>query len=217
LDDRDCTLITSGMGLKRASQASRALIEATSPQFLVSVGVAGAVNADLEIGEGVACRKTCQLEEGVPGPIESLALLSNAAWQAAAGALQARRSNLYSGTAITTHGSQFFPRQPEDMPNPVLEMETVGIAQVAAEKGVPLLSLRAISDGPRSPIPFDLEKVLDDEYNLRVGEILKMVIRHPRLLLQSIRMGQNTRLAADNAACAMVAALSQLETLQLQR
>jgi len=47
------------------------------------------------------------------------------------------------------------------MENPVLEMETTGIMSAAAEKSIPVLSLRAISDGPRAPIPFDLETMMD--------------------------------------------------------
>ena len=58
-------------------------------------------------------------------------------------------------------------------------METTGIAQVAAEKGMPLLSLRAVSDGTRSPIPFDLEAMMDEEDNLRIGKMIKMALRQP--------------------------------------
>ena len=87
--DRDCWLLTSGMGIRRAAQATRALIEAASPQLLVSVGIAGAVNADLEIGDVVASTNNCVLDkEGLPGPFQPLARLSEAAWQAAELALQ---------------------------------------------------------------------------------------------------------------------------------
>ncbi len=209
LADRDCWLLTSGMGLKQAAQAARTLIDAADPQLLVSVGVAGAVNADLEIGDVVASGHACLLEQGLPGPFQPLALLSDAAWQAAVQALQARRASPYHGTAITTRGSQFIQHQPEQMINPILEMETTGIAQVAVEGGVPLLSLRAVSDGPRAPIPFNLEALLDEQYNLRTGEIIKTILRHPQMLLQFRQMGRNTRKAAENAAIALVAALSQ--------
>jgi adenosylhomocysteine nucleosidase len=209
LSDRDCWLLTSGMGIARAAQATRALIDAANPQMLVSIGIAGAVDADLEIGDVVASRTTCLLEKGLPGPFLPLASLSEAAWGAAVQALQPRGARLYHGTAVTTHGSQFVDHQPEQMPNPVLEMETVGIAQVAAERGIPLLSLRAISDGPRAPIPFNLDAVMDEEYNLRMREIIKAVLSHPQMLLQFRRMGRNTRKAAENAAMALIAALSQ--------
>jgi adenosylhomocysteine nucleosidase len=95
------------------------------------------------------------------------------------------------------------------MHNPVLEKETAGIAQVAAEAGIPLLSIRSISDGPQAPIPFDLEEILNEEYNYRIGEMLLMVLRNPRILLQARQMLRNSRTAADHAARALVAALSQ--------
>ena len=206
---RDCWLLTSGMGIKRAAQAAQVLSKTTSPQLLISVGVAGAVNDDLEIGDVVNARSNFLLEKSNLGPFQPLALLSGSAGQAVAQALQPRRARFLSGTAITTGGSQFVQSQPGELENPVLEMETAGIAQVSAEKGIPLLSLRAISDGPRTPIPFDLDKMLDEENNLHIDRVFKMILGHPQLLMRLLRLGRNTRQAADNAAIALIAALIQ--------
>jgi adenosylhomocysteine nucleosidase len=209
ISDRECWLPTSGMGIRRAAQATRILIDAASPQLLVSVGIAGAVNAVLEIGDVVASRDTCLLEEGIPGPFRPLARLSEAAWQAAKKALQPGGAGLYPGTAVTTHGAQPVQQSPEQMENPILEMETAGIMSVAEVKCIPVLSLRAISDGPRAPIPFNLEQMMDEQDNLRTGAIIQTILGHPRILPQLMRMGRNARLAADNAALALFAALSQ--------
>jgi len=208
LFDRNCLLVQSGMGIRRAMDATHALLAATSPQFLVSFGVAGAVKDDLQVGDVVFASHTCLLEKGIPSQFQRLALFSDAARQAAAQALQVRGARLVSGTAITTRGSQAVQLQPERMAYPVLEMETAGIARVAAEEGIPLLALRAVSDGPRVPIPFDLEAVTDEDSNLQIGKLIKTVLRHPRIILQSIRLNQNVERAAKNAAIALVAALS---------
>ena len=198
------------MGLRRAALAARALIDAAGPQLLVSLGVAGAVDADLEIGDVVAARNTCLLDKhGLPGPFQPLAVLSETAWQAARLALQPGGAGLYYGTAVTTHASQFIRQRPQQLTNPVLEMETAAIAAVAAGQGLPLLSLRAISDGLRAPIPFNLERMLDGQDNLRTVEILKTILRHPGILPQLLRMGRNTRQAAANAALALLAILTQ--------
>jgi adenosylhomocysteine nucleosidase len=209
LYSRDCQMVTSGMGLKRAAQAAHTLIDTIHPQLLFSVGVAGAVNADLEIGDVVAARDTCLLENGLAGEVQPLAALSEAAWQAAGQALQARRVRLFPGTAITTRGAQFVQRQAGELTNPILEMETVGIARAAAEQDIPLLSLRGISDGPRAPIPFDLERMMDDEYNLRIGKLIRTILGRSQILPKLLKMGGNTRQAAENAAIALIAALSQ--------
>ena len=47
LSSWDCLLIQSGIGLKCARDATRTLLTATNPQFLICFGIAGAVNDDL--------------------------------------------------------------------------------------------------------------------------------------------------------------------------
>ena len=207
--DRNCLLVISGLGLKHAMDATRTLLSVTSPHLLISFGIAGAINNDLHIGDVVVARKTCLLDKGAPGHFQSLASLSEAAWTAAAQVLQRDGARLVPGTAITTRGSQIVPQRLNKMAHPVLEMETFGIAQVAAEMGIPLVSIRSVSDGPLAPIPFDLQAILDEEYDLRVGKLLRMVLRHPQIIFQSLKMIRNSRKAADNAARALVAALSQ--------
>jgi nucleoside phosphorylase len=209
LMDRNCLLVTSGMGLKRAMEGTRALLAATSPHLLVSFGIAGAVNDDLRIGDVAVARNNCVLDMGRPGEFRPLASLSKEAWEAAAQVLQPYGARLVAGTAITTRGSQVVLEHLEEMAAPVLEMETAGIAQVAAEMGIPLVSIRSISDGPQAPIPVDLEGILDENYNFRIGKMLMMVLRKPRIILQSRQVVQNSRKAADHAARALVAALSQ--------
>jgi len=207
--DRNCLLVTSGMGIKRAMDATRTLLTGSSPHLLISFGIAGAVNDDLKIGDVVVPGNTCLLDKGLPGQLRSLASLSEAAWNAAAQVMQPEGARLVPGTAITTRSSQVVLPGMEGMPNPILEMETAGIAQVAAEAGVPLVSIRSISDGPQAPIPLDLEAVLDENDNLRIGRMLMIILRHPQIILQSRQMMQNSRKAADHAAKALFAALSQ--------
>jgi hypothetical protein len=88
-------------------------------------------------------------------------------------------------------------------------METTGIAKVAAEKGIPLVSIRSISDNPQAPIPIDLEAALDEDDNLLTSKLLMMIIRDPKIMFQSSRMVNNSRIAADNAALAVIAVLNE--------
>jgi adenosylhomocysteine nucleosidase len=209
LSDRNCLLVKSGIGLKRAIDATRALLAATRPQFLVSFGVAGAARDELQIGDVIVASHTCLLEKGIQSQLQRLAPLSDAAWHAATHVLERRGARLVSGTAVTTRMSQPAQLQPKEMAHPFLDMETAGIAQVAAEQGIALMALRAVSDGPRAPLPFDLEAMTDEDFNLDIGKIIKMVLRHPHLMLQSHRIVRNVEKAAENAAIALVAALGQ--------
>jgi nucleoside phosphorylase len=211
--NRNCVLITSGMGTKRAADATRILFEEASPLVLISFGIAGAVNADLKIGDVVASSKYCLLDKGTPGRFCPLASLSDAAREAVAKALQPDQARLFTGTAITTHGTQITLEETKEIPHPILEMETAGIAQIAANQGIPLLSIRSISDGPQAPIPIDLEAAMDENENLRIGKLFTMALRHPKIIFQFNRIMKNSRFAANHAALALVAVLNQLSPI----
>ncbi len=213
LMERDCLLVTAGMGVKRAVDTTRALLAATSPHLLVSFGIAGAVKDDLRIGDVVVAGNNWLLDTGQLGVSRPLASLSKAAWNAAAQVLEPDGAQLLAGTAITTRGAQASLQSLQEMAHPILEMETTGIGQVAAERAVPLVSVRSVSDGPQAPVPFDLSVILDEESNFRMSEMLRIVLRRPQILFQSRQIMQNSKIAADHAARAVIAMLSQPSTL----
>lgn len=203
-------LVTSGMGVRRASTAARNLVEMHSAQMLISFGIAGAVEADLQVGDVITAEAVCRLNQGIPEPLITLDSWPQAAREAAVQALSRRGARLLIGTAVTTGGSQIKDHLLEKMTRPILEMETAGIAQAAAEKGIPLLSLRAISDGPCAPIPFDLGQIMDENANPKAGRILSAIAHHPKVIFQTWQLIRNARNAADNAAIALIAALSRM-------
>jgi len=209
LGEWDCVLVTSGMGLVRALDGTRALLEGTKPQLLISFGIAGAIEVELHIGDVVISSKTALLENGRTAQAQALTNPSQPAWEAIRRTLEPMGASLTSGTAVTTRGSQVFLKGQSEIIHPILEMETAGIAQAAAAAGIPLLSIRSISDGPEAPIPFDLEKIMDEEYNLMPGKLIQAILRDPRILLKSRRMIRNSGRAAEHAALAVIAALSQ--------
>jgi adenosylhomocysteine nucleosidase len=213
INNRDCVLVTTGMGLSRATNATRALLEVINPDLLISFGIAGAVLVDLNIGDVVVSGRTCMLDNDHPGSSLPLASISLEARDAALQILQTFDARLVSGTAITTRGSQLVQKEWPGISNPILEMETVGIAQVAHEKKIPLLSIRSISDGPRSPIPFDLETVLDKNDDIAIGRLLKQVLHHPRILFQSGQMLRNSQIASTHSALALLSMLKQPSSL----
>ncbi len=205
---RSCILVTSGMGSRRAAVATRILVENFRPLAIVSFGIAGAVEADLDIGD-VVMPGSCYTWDGATfGELISLAVWPQAAVEMAAQSLRPGGQRVFEGTAVTTGGSQAGQEQIINIAHPVLEMETAGIAQVAAEYATPLYSLRAISDGPRAPIPLDLASVMDEDANLKVEKLVEAVIRRPGIIFQSRRMLRNTASAASCAAIALVAILN---------
>lgn len=212
LAGQTCLLVTSGMGVRRAGEAARNLIEKHAAQTLVSFGIAGAVEADLRIGDVIAVEAVCRLEQGIPGPRLPLAAWPETSREAASQALSKCGARLLPGTAVTTGGAQVINYRPGELMHPILEMETAAIAQAAIENGVPLFSLRAISDCPSESIPFNLGEIMDENANPRAGRLLMTIARNPRTVFQFGRFARNTRIAASSAAIALMAALSQLSS-----
>lgn len=204
---RDCRLVRSGIGLERAILAARALLADARPQLLISFGVGGGIEADLHVGDVVLGRESCQLDLFGVSQFRPLASLTNLAQEAVAQALQPRGTGLVWGTIVTTPGSQTLQPRAEIL-HPVLDMETAGVALVAEDMGIPLLALRALSDTPLEPIPFDIEAFTSGKAGTRLVRIAQTLLQHPGIIFQLIRLGQNTEKAAQNAALALVTALS---------
>jgi adenosylhomocysteine nucleosidase len=206
---RECILMETGVGMARAADGSRALLSLFRPALVVSFGIAGASREGLSVGDVVAARDVRRLEAGRTGPALPLPALSEAVFRAVAESLRSAGSRLSWGSIITTGGEQTFVADGSAMENPVLEMETAGIAHACSEAGVPLLALRAISDSVDQPLPFNLADYLDERHQLLIGKLLGAALRHPRLLPALLRLGRNAGLAAENAAAATIAALRE--------
>jgi nucleoside phosphorylase len=207
LSGRNCILVESGIGIKRAMYATSTLIATYRPGLIVSCGIAGAAEDDLRIGDVVAADKTFVLDEKGAGIHFSLHPLSDMARISAGRALEKLGARLVSGTVITTRMSNAEQSLPAGTIHPVFDMETTGIAHAASEHGIAVMGLRAVSDGPSAPLSFDIGKMTDEDYNLYISKAARMVIRNPRLLLGTFRILRNARTAATNAAAALAAAL----------
>jgi nucleoside phosphorylase len=205
----DCALVYCGIGLERARAAAASFISAMNPSRLVSFGISGGVEEDLQVAD-VVISSTVRL---LAGPALPLASLSAAELTAVLEAVSARGSKAFLGSIITTRGEAVRPGDVKEMSHPVLDMETYGIAQAAAERGIPLISLRGLSDSFNEPLPFDLAAMTDARGSFRTGRLLAQVLRHPGLLRRLSRLQENTRRAEENVTAAVAALLSSRAAL----
>jgi len=207
-----CAMIESGMGFVRAELATCTLLSSLRPRLVVSVGIAGAAEEGPRVGDVVVASAACLLESGVPGSREQLQMPPDAALAAARAALKARGAGLHVGTAVTTRGSQQIAGDHAELPCPVLEMETVGIAAACTSAGIGLLSVRGISDTPADPSPVPIDRLVDRNFNLRRGGLILAILKRPSLLPRLIRFGSQGEMAATNAAIATVAMMPFMDS-----
>ncbi len=208
--DENCILILSGIGGTRASRAAAALLEQERIRMLVSFGIAGAAESDLQIGDVVIAASSCTWDGSRASTPRTLAVPSPGTRNAIAEALVPYAAALYGGTAITTRGSQYVPTGSPPLTHPVLEMETAAVLQCAMDHDIPLYALRSISDNPQEPIPINLETWYDPGGNLVIGEAIRTIVSQPRLLKQLQRVSRNARSAEKTLAVALLAMLQHM-------
>ena len=159
-------LIRSGMGPERAAAATRALIAAARPELIINFGFAGAVTGGTGLGDIVVADRILLYRErlfpeqpgNLAGKAEKVAGLLNRR-------LGGKEMQIRRGTFVTATGIKNKREMAEQLPawatNPVLEMETAAVAQAAYEGNVPLIAIRAISDGAEEELRFAIEELTD--------------------------------------------------------
>jgi adenosylhomocysteine nucleosidase len=212
----DICLVMSGMGHEKAGRAGRALIAATGPDLLISFGFAGAVTAGLGVGDIVVARRILLNMKGAFPEQPGLAM--GKAEEAAghlAGPLQEKGVRVRQGTFITA--AQIMDKRetarllPAGSENPVLEMETAAVAQAACACNVPLIAVRAVSDGAEEDLGFSIEEFCDREMNIRPWKVLLTAAKKPRIVPQLIRLAKGSRIAGKNLATALTVLLEALQ------
>jgi len=160
-----------GMGRERAEAASRRLLS-RGASALVSWGVAGGLDPRLESGT-VVLANTVQPAHGAP-------VGGDASWR---DQLQA----LIGGRVSTTVGAVFHAdeildtvagkrRVFERWMSSIVDMETLGVARVAVEAGVPWIAVRVVTDDAGMKLSPEITGVSDDRGRLRPAMVARLVL-----------------------------------------
>ncbi len=80
-----------------------------------------------------------------------------------------------------------------------VDMESAAVAEVCAEKRVPFLAVRAVSDTVDTALSPELVRLLSGG-NVSVWKAIRALVRKPSLLGEFRRLARDTRLAARNLA-----------------
>ena len=149
IDDRAVEVLHTGVGEKVCCQRVGKFLQDQQFDLLISSGFAGALNDRLQIGDLLLAKNFSTVELSEVGssfsrlPIHEADLLTVRALI---------DSNDERNKIAHTSGAA------------AVDMETEFIARACAEHGIPLLSLRVITDTPREPFPappnvlFDIEQ-----------------------------------------------------------
>ena len=206
-------LVESGMGFGNAAKAAEALVRDGRPDLLISTGFCGGIAPELHAGDVVVAEHVI-IADG--SDIEEAPVLLSPIGRTFVASQAAEGRRVFGGAFVSTSAITSKVRLSGMLPgryrNPVVEMESGAIAGVAAENGIPLLAIRAVSDSADEELGFTLDEFSGpDMSRIRLHKVLLTVLRKPRIIPQLLRLSRSSRKAGEN----LTASLSRLfSTLQ---
>ncbi len=212
LEGRQVCVVEGGMGTAAAIRATRLLLAETRPSLVLSAGFCGALRPGPQVADLVLCKKLFTDNENglhevtLPGSELTTARLS--------AELQHRGLRTWQGSFITTSRivtkSACAETLSDNLPTPVLEMESAAVAQVATAAGIPFLGLRAISDDAAEELGFSLDELTDDQLRISIPRVLFTCLKKPRIIPQLARLAANSGKAGKNLGNALQQILPML-------
>jgi adenosylhomocysteine nucleosidase len=192
-------LVQTGPGRQNAMEAARIVLPDYSPRAALCIGFAGAVKAELEGGDLVLCSSLYYVDG--EGNLSEPLNCDEALIELAAEASQSAGLGLRVGGSVTVDEECVLPGIKEGLGRrvraDVVEMENYWLAQVAAERGVPFVAVRAISDTLFQTLPEGCS-FMDERGETPIAEVVFHTIRHPRSLLPLLRLTVNGRRCTAN-------------------
>ena len=188
--DQMIEVLHTGVGEKVCRQRVGNFLENQQFDILISTGFAGALNDELQVSDLLLARNfsTVDLNER-PSLFSSFPI---------------HMADLLTVPAVIDSSEERY-KIARASGAAAVDMETEFIARVCAEHGVPLLSLRVITDTPRKPFPapmkilFDMERQRTDF--LKFGTFfLKHPNRVPRLIQFARRIARARKILASALA-----------------
>ena len=81
-----------------------------------------------------------------------------------------------------------------------VEMESFEVLLESAASGIPAIAIRVISDTVDEDLPLDMNRIFTDEGQVSIPRVLGQVALHPGSVPDLVRLGQNSKAAAESLA-----------------
>ncbi len=181
-------VVHTGIGLKSADTVAREVLADHRPWLWISSGVAGALDEDLRagdifLGSNMSEDKILQKAARVRLPVMSV-----------------RTGHLISVPEPAETAADKEKLAIENSAGAV-DMETAAIVACCSEKGIPVLSVRAISDVASQSLPVPFKVWFDDDVQRpRTLALLWFLLRHPEKFSLFVDFVGNVFLARKNLA-----------------
>jgi nucleoside phosphorylase len=194
LGDRRVVLMHTGTGPERARRGIATLLDRRPVSALCYVGVAGALDPSLSV-ESMLVPTSVQTEDGQSVPSPALQ------WADRTAAMG--DGEVYTGSLVTVDRVITQPEEKAALRDALalngpaaIDMETAAVARVAAEREVPYLSLRIISDTADESLPDLLKDAQRDDGSIDRTRVMQSAAWSPSAVPALMRMRRRVQSAA---------------------
>jgi nucleoside phosphorylase len=190
IDNRSIEVLHTGVGENLCRQRIGVLLENQQFDFLISAGFAGSLNHELQVNDLLLGQNFLTLD-----PKQTQSSLSNVSIYA---------TNMLTVSAMID-SSEERERIARESGASAVDMETEFIARACAAHGIPLLSLRVITDTPAQPFPAPPSVLFDvRQQRTHIVEFAKFFVAHPRRILRLIQFASRIARARKTLSNALV-------------
>lgn len=183
-------VVVTGMGPANAQRAAEAAMSVPHTICICS-GFCGALKSEHHVGDILAARAVQQM--GKNKTIECSQGLVTNAW--GDGAKHAQRF-LSSEKIVATAEEKARLAPFAD----AVDMESFAILSVAHERKLSAVAIRVVSDRFDQDVPVDFSATVDEKGRVRIAGVLQKVVFHPINIPALIRLGRESKTAAEGLA-----------------
>jgi nucleoside phosphorylase len=191
-------VILTGAGPRQAYlEAAKVLgSDPDSINLCVSAGLAGSLKNEYEVAQILAARSIrTEGELADPGskPIAASEPLLSFAAECGATVV----SQFYSAERVVGRAEE---KRHLGEHSDAVEMESFEVLLESAAYGIPAIAIRSISDTVYEDLPIDMNRLFTDEGQVSIPRVLGQVALHPTSVPDLVRLGQNSKVAAESLA-----------------
>jgi adenosylhomocysteine nucleosidase len=192
--------VVTGMGVENASRVTGAVLEEPYQVCVVS-GFAGALKEVHKVGHILVADAVQEL-----GKSKTLACSRNLVHAAENDGATRVKLFLTADHVVRTAEEK---RRLAPFADAV-EMESFGVLSAAAERKRSAVAIRVVSDDVRNDMPVIVDTAVDEEGRVKIAGVVRHVVRHPLQLPALIRLGRDSKTAAEALAHFLEAFIKKL-------
>lgn len=183
-------VVESGTGPDRARRATMALLDAHSPQWIVSAGFCGALVPGMKVGDIVVANQIATIAD-------DLVTVDIGMTTDSARGLHVGRTLTVDKIVRQVSEKQALAEQSGAI---AIDMETHAIACVCRERKTKFMAVRAVSDDLSTDLPAEVMSLVGDTGAVRIGAVIGALWKRPSSYKDMWRLREHAMIASERLA-----------------